>query len=507
MEVLGAISLATDLGMGQPMEKGLRTALMSLALARRMGMGTQDLADVYYIALLIHLGCTATGLEWEHLSGGNDIEMRAGLISVISAPVADVPMLVAHQLLAVAPEHRREDLLAAMMAHPNGGHELLRAQCEAGVLLGRGLGLAESLCVALGQVYERWDGQGDPAGLAGEAIDARVRVVQVAHDAEVLIRTAGADACIAELRSRTATGGFDPGVVDAFCAAAGDIMTEVPADDVWAAAVAAEPSPRLIDAMQLDGIVLAFGQFADLKSPYLLGHSAGVAALAHAAALAIGTDEREAHTIARAAHVHDIGRVGVVNGVWDKPGALTESERERVRLHPYYSERVLSRSGVLAPLAGIAAAHHERMDGSGYHQHLDASRLSTAARLLAAADAYQACTQARSHRPPLSPAQAAAVLREGVERGALDRRAAGAVLEAAGQARSLRRGSWPAGLSDREVEVMRLLCGGMTARETAERLHLSPKTVGRHVENIYAKTGVSTRASLAVFAVQHGVLG
>ncbi len=506
VEVLAAISLATDLGMGQPLDKGLRTALLATSLADRLHLSEADRSDILYVALLIHLGCSATALEWEQISGGDDIGMRVGLVSVTSEPVEEIPTSVGRELIAVAPPGRTEELIAQLMAHPDGGHELLRGQCEAAVLLARGLGLPESICHAMGQVYERWDGRGDPAGLAGDAIDLSIRVVQVAHDAEVLHRLDGLDACVRELRRRAAAGGFDPAVTDAFCSDAGDLFSGLPDEELWPATADAEPSPRHVDGEQLDAMVVAFGQFADLKSPHLLGHSAGVAALAYNAALAAGGDEAEAHTLSRAAHLHDIGRIGVVNAVWDKPGRLNEVEQERVRLHPYYTERVLMRSKVLAPYCGLAAAHHERMDGSGYHQHLDRTRLSSATRILAAADAFDAMTHDRPHRPALTARDAGSAMRSEAAQNALDPQAVSAVLEAAGQRPGPRRGSWPAGLSDREVEVLRLVCHGLTVPDVAAQLHLSPKTVGRHVENIYGKTGVSTRASAALFAVQQGIL-
>ncbi len=506
VEVLAAISLATDLGMGQPLDKGLRTAMLAVSLAERLQLSEADRSDTFYIALLIHLGCSATALEYEQMSGGDDIGMRAGLVSVVSAPADEIPMTVGRQLMAVAPAERTEELMGYLMANPDGGHYLLRGQCEAAVLLARGLGLPEAMCRALGRAYERWDGGGDPAGLGGEEIDLPVRVVQVAHDAEVIHRLDGLEACVSELRRRATAGGFDPGIAEAFCSDAGELFAGVPAEELWQAAADAEPSPRHVDSEQLDDMVVAFGQFADLKSPHLLGHSAGVAALAHNGALASGSDEAEALTLARAAHLHDIGRIGVINAVWDKRGRLNDVEQERARLHPYYTERVLMRSKVLAPYCGLAAAHHERMDGSGYHQHLDRTRLSSATRILAAADAFDAMTHDRPHRPAMTPRGAEAALRADAEAGRLDARAVSAVLEGAGQRPARKRGAWPAGLSDREVEVLRLLCTGLTVPDVAAQLHLSPKTVGRHVENIYGKTGVSTRASAALFAVQQGIL-
>ncbi|MGH2967652.1 MAG: HD domain-containing phosphohydrolase, partial [Solirubrobacteraceae bacterium] len=201
--------------------------------------------------------------------------------------------------------------------------------------------------------------------------------------------------------------------------------------------------------------------------------------------------------------VHDVGIVSVPNGIWDKPGPLSAGEWERVRLHPYYTERVLERSRVLAPLALVAGSHHERLDGSGYHRGATAAQLSAGARLLAAADAYDAMTHDRPYRRALSAEDARTELSEAVRAGALEKRTVDAVLEAAGAAALDVRQGHPAGLSDREVEVLRLVAQGRTSKEIAKALVITEKTAGHHVEHIYAKAGVSTRVGAALFAMRH----
>jgi HD-GYP domain-containing protein (c-di-GMP phosphodiesterase class II)/DNA-binding CsgD family transcriptional regulator len=271
--------------------------------------------------------------------------------------------------------------------------------------------------------------------------------------------------------------------------------------------LAAEPAPQLtVPETSLDAVLGAFADFADIKSPFTAGHSRGVAALAEQAARICGLPEREVIDVRHAALVHDLGRVGVPNGIWEHPGPLSEAAWERVRLHAYYSERMLHRSGPLQRLAPLAGAHHERLDGTGYHRGSVAAQLSTAQRILAAADCYQAMTQPRPHRPAMSAGSAASTLRNEVEAGRLDRDAAGAVLEAGGFGRVSTRRSWPAGLTDREVEVLRLICHGGSNRTVAAELSISPKTVGRHVENLYNKIGVSSRAAATLFASQHHLL-
>jgi HD-GYP domain-containing protein (c-di-GMP phosphodiesterase class II) len=204
--------------------------------------------------------------------------------------------------------------------------------------------------------------------------------------------------------------------------------------------------------------------------------------------------------------LHDVGRTGVSSGIWGKPGPLSDSEWERVRLHSYYSERVLARSSALAQLGALAASHHERLDGSGYHRGASASPLTPAARILAAADAYHAMTEPRPHRPALTPEAAAEALRSEVRAGRLDGEAANAVLAAAGHRIRTTRRALVAGLSEREVEVLRLLARGHSKKDIAGLLFISEKTVGHHTQHIYSKIGVSTRAGATLFALQHDLL-
>ena len=211
-------------------------------------------------------------------------------------------------------------------------------------------------------------------------------------------------------------------------------------------------------------------------------------------------------TLRRAGLIHDLGRLGVSNAIWDKPGSLTQAESERVRLHPYLTDRMLARVSVLGPSREIAARHHERLDGSGYPRGLTAASLTPSDRLLAAADAYHAMTEPRPHRAPLDPDRAVRDLRAEVITGRLDGTAVDAVLTAAGH-RAPARHLQPGGLTAREVEVLGLLARGHSTKEIGRQLVVSPKTAANHVEHIYAKLGVSSRAAATLFATQHGLMG
>lgn len=275
----------------------------------------------------------------------------------------------------------------------------------------------------------------------------------------------------------------------------------------WEQVLALEPGERIrLSAERFDRACEAIADFTDLKSPYTLGHSHGVARLAASAASRCNLPQADIELIQRAALVHDIGRIGISAGIWTRPGPLTAREWEQVRLHPYYTERVLARPGILNRLGTLAGYHHERLDGSGYHRGVTAPNLSPAARILAAADVYQAMTEPRPHRPARSAEEAAAEIRREVSSGRLDGEVVDAVLAAAGHRVSRRPSELAAGLSQREVEVLRLLARGKSMKEIAGRLFISPKTVDNHIQHIYAKTGVTTRAGATLFAIEQNLL-
>jgi HD-GYP domain-containing protein (c-di-GMP phosphodiesterase class II) len=236
-----------------------------------------------------------------------------------------------------------------------------------------------------------------------------------------------------------------------------------------------------------------------------MGHATAVAELAAEAARMAGLSAEDVTTLRRSALVEDLGHLGVSNAIWDKQGTLSPSEVERVRLHPYLTERMLSFSPALAPLGTLAALHHERLDGSGYPRGLSGDAVGPAGRVLAAADVYQALVESRPHRPARSPDAAARELRGEVAARRLDGDAADFVLRAAGH-RVLRRKRWPMGLTSREAEVLRLIARGWSNKEIARTLHVSSKTAGSHVEHIYTKIGASNRAQATLFAMRHGLM-
>ena len=503
-ELVAALSLGIDLGFGQPMEHVLRQCLIALRIAEAIGVADEQRADVYYTALLINVGCHTDAHEQAKWFG-DDIALKsdkyAHELRSIRAAASGLRMLGAGH----APLHRlRLGLEFAISGHREVD-KMIEHHAAIARTLGEQLGLPEGVLVSLDAAYERWDGRGWPGELEGDEVPMPSRIAQLAEFAEVAYRVGGAAAARGLARERRG-GHFDPALADVLDAEAEVILAGIDDVGTWDAVIEAEPTLAVVlSGARLDEALLAVANFVDLKSPYFLGHTGAVAELAREAARRLGADEAELRSLYRAALVHDLGRLGVSNGIWDKAAPLGAAEWERVRLHPHLTERMLCQSGSLAPLAAIAGQHCERLDGSGYPRGLSGTAISRPARILAAADAYQAMREPRPHRPPRSADDAAAELRADVRAGRLDPAAVDAVLGAAGH-RVPRRREGPAGLTPREVEVLVLVARGLSNKEIGKRLVISTKTVGNHIEHIYSKISVSNRAGASLFAMRHGLL-
>jgi HD-GYP domain-containing protein (c-di-GMP phosphodiesterase class II) len=502
-EVVAAIAIATDLGMGQPLEHILRSSVIATRLADHLGASPEDRDAAYWVTLFYAAGCTGVSFEMANLFG-DDIEFRAGIYDVGPSNTDRL-----RYLLGRAGRDRsglgrwkvRADLLRRGLSQIE---QTFLAHCAVSAALAERLGLGDVVVTSLLQTFEAWNGKGFPQGLAGEEILLPIRIAALAYLVEVRDRTAGWAATCDMVRADR--GDLDPGLAAAWCDVAEEILAGVDLDSSWEQVMAAQPAGRgPLSQAELDDALALLADYADLKSPWFTGHSRAVASLAVAAGRELSLPEAELVTLRRAALVHDIGRNGVSNTIWDKPGPLTEAEYERVRLHAYYTDRVLHRASRLALLASIASAAHERADGSGYPRAVPGSTVPLLGRVIAAADMYQAMLEHRPHRPARGRDEAAGALRQAARDGELDPAAADAVLAAAGHP-VRRKPSAPAGLTPREVEVLALVSRGMTTKAVAAELGITAKTAGNHIERIYQKAEVSSRAEAAMFAMRHGLL-
>jgi len=505
-ELVAALSLGVDLGFNQPMEHVLRQSLIALRLAEQIGVDEATRTSVYYTALLNNVGCHSDAHEQAKWFG-DDIALKGDKYEYpmhgLSSAVAGVRRLgsgadgMAQRFrvgLEFAVSGYRD--VSAMITHHS---EMARA-------LGEELGLPVPVLDALDACYEQWDGKGWPGELKGEDVPIAARLAAIGEFTEVALRIGGVESAVALVRQERGKQ-FDPHLADVFEAHAEILLAELDTTDTWDAVIGAEPALTVtLNDDEFDAALLAVADFIDLKSPYTLGHARAVADLVEDAAAKLGMSDAEVRTVRRAALVHSFGKLGVSNAILDKPTPLGAGERERLRMVPYLTDRMLRQSPALAPLGAIAVQHGERLDGSGYPHGLSGTAISRPARVLAAADAYQSMREPRPYREAMPPEQAATRLRDLVKDGRLESDAVEAVLAAAGH-RVPRRRTGPAGLTAREIDVLRLLARGLTNKEIAERLVISRKTVANHVEHIYTKIDVSTRTAAALFATQHGLLG
>lgn len=501
-DILASLALAIDLGLGVPTQTVHRTALIAVRLARAVGLQAADVEAAYYLAILRFVGCSTTAHETSQFVD----ELALG--NLLAASDAEVVPEIARAFAAVMPEAEAK-AMARQMAASLGSPQFAqhhRNHCEAAELIAKRLGLGSAVVAGLAHVYERWDGRSTQKLAQGEAISLPMRVVHVAYQAGQDSISRGAAEIGVRVRMRAGTS-FDPTIAALLSEDPAHFLAGLDEQDLTQQVLDAEPGgPVWLEGDRIDIGLSAVADFGDLKSPHMLGHSRRVAAIAGAAARAASLSAADIAQLTHAALVHDVGRIGVQSSLLCKPGALSRAEHERIRLHSYLTDRIFAGSPMLAPIGALGSAHHERLDGSGYHRGLVATAISAKARLLAAANAWCSLTETRPHRQQMTDAEAATALAAEAKAGLFDRNAVEAVLTAAGQSGARTRRAAGIGLSDREIEVLQHVAREETNGAIANALGLSPKTVERHVTNIYNKLGISTRAGAAIYALESGLL-
>lgn len=494
LATLSALSAILDLANGLGHEKSVLTGLFALELARAEGLGEAQQRDAFYAGLLRHLGCTAYAAVEARLSG-DDVALRKSLISsdttkpldVLKAVSATQPSLLGRAVSVGRVAASRKRLKA----------EWTHEACGAARLLAAGLGVGDAVLVALDQVFERWDGKGGPSGVGGSALSRAGQLATAAHLSMVFSQQGGLELAdeVLQLRSGKV---LDPKLARR----ARELLPlfDAAAEDRGARIEQLESAAPL--AVSLGEIAMVFGDFSDLQSPFTRGHSRHVAELVARAGERLPLSVAERTDAVLAAHLHDLGQVAVPTNVWLKP-KWSKAERERAVTHTFFTERVLAASP-LEKVGRLAAAHHERLDGSGYHRAALASAQPVAARLLAAADVACALREARPYRAAHTQAAARELLHAAVKAGQLDAECVAAI-ELAQGLEPKRSGAAPSvELTAREHEVLVQLARGQTNKQIASQLGISDRTVQHHTINLYGKLGVDTRAAAAVLAARFG---
>lgn len=506
-EPLAALSLAGDLGMGFALEHALRVTYVAGRMAGTLGLGAEDRSNAFYVSLLHGIGCTADAHDLASVFAADDIALKtAGAVLDDDDLVAGLRYVFTRAGTGGPVILRPVAIVRALARGNSTFRDGLRAHCQVGELLATRVGVPAIARDGLLALFDRWDGKGIRR-VGGLDLPLAARIFHVAKTATAFYDHAGPDAALTAVRAQAGRA-LQPALAEAFLDAAAEqaVLSALGEPDLATTVLDMEPAEQRLqlDADRNTSLFEAIADMADLKSPVFVGHSRAVAVRALASGRRLGIGASELGSLGRAALAHDLGRVGVPNTILDKPRALTAVDWESVRLHAYHTERILLRSEALAPYAPIAGLHHERLDGSGYHRGVRGPSIPPAARLLAAADAYEALTSTRPHRPALEPERAAATVRADVRAGRLDGDSVEAVIATAqGQPLRLMRSGR---LSEREIEVLELLAQGHSTRVVATQLAITEKTVRHHVEHIYDKLGVSTRAAAVVAAIGEGRL-
>lgn len=509
-ELIATLALAQDNAFGQPLESQLRSCLLAAWICEAAEVDDELLSYAYWVALLRYIGCTGHAHEVATVFG-DEIAIRAQtLIHDAANPSEVMRDVVAFATAGRSPEERDEIVQMIQQTAREWAVYNFLSGCEVADKLAERLDFGPGVREALRFTFERWNGHGYPAHAAGEAIPLAMRIVHLSHDMEAIGRIFSPDHAMAAARDRRDRT-YDPALADLFVEHGIGWFERLAEVDPWDAVLALEPEPhRVLSGADLDDALIVTADFIDLKSPYMGGHSRRCAQIAADAAQVLGLSDEAITTLRRAALVHDFGTTAVPNSIWDKPGALTRTEFDRVELHPMLTEQMLRRSPALAVLSPVASAHHERCDGSGYHRRVRVDASDLGACVLTATEVYVGLTTERADRLPFSPGDAAAELHRLESDGVLEARASRAVLIAAGHgepgAPSGKRLRDLGELTRREVDVLRLAAKGLTTRQIADRLVISPKTADHHIQHIYGKIGVSTRAAAALWAMQHALV-
>jgi putative nucleotidyltransferase with HDIG domain len=403
---MSALSYALDLTEGQPMGHSVRSCIIGMRLAKHLGLEVRQQGDLYYALLLKDAGCSSNASKLFHILSADEIRAKRDVKLTDWTRVGWESLQYAFTHVATgAPFLERVRALIGVAARQQTeSRELVKIRCERGASVARRMGFPESVATAIHSLDEHWNGGGYPDGLRGAEIPLFARILNLAQTLDVFRVNRGADAAI-EVARRRSKRWFDPDLVQTAAALAktGSLWADLDSKHIIGKATELEPQERRMDLTEerLDQICLAFAEVIDAKSPFTYRHSNGVADAAVSIGRRLGLSPSERLFLRRAALLHDVGKLGVSNAILEKPAKLTMEEWDIMKKHPYYSREILRRITGFEELSEAAAAHHEKLDGSGYYRRLSGSELSLPARILVVADIFDALSAKRPYRDAL----------------------------------------------------------------------------------------------------------
>ncbi len=414
-ELLGALSHALDLVEGQPAGHCVRCCFIGIHVGREIGLSEAQIWELYYTLLLKDLGCSSNAARICQLFLTDDLAFKHGAKTIDGSLPQALRFVLSHTGLKSGLTERFRSLVHVFLNTGRIERELIETRCHRGAEIARRMRFSEGVAAGIQNLDEHWDGGGQPLGLAGAAIPVYARIALLAQVVDVFQTANGIEAARREVASRSG-GWFDPQLAAAFArvAARTEFWGALRSDSLQQTIFALEPAQRstLVDEDYLDDIAAAFAQVIDSKSPYTSGHSERVTLFTDLIAEQMGLAIERRRWLKRAALLHDIGKLGVSNSILDKPGKLDEAEWAAMKQHAAHSETILSRIAAFGDLAGIAGAHHERLDGKGYPRGLAGDAIVLETRIITCADIFDALTAERPYRAAMPVSKALGIMSE-----------------------------------------------------------------------------------------------
>jgi putative nucleotidyltransferase with HDIG domain len=405
-EIISALSYALDLTEGQPMGHSVRSCMIGMRLAKQIGLPAREQSDLYYALLLKDAGCSSNASRLFHILNADEIRAKRDVKTTDWTRVGweSLHYALTHVATGMPFLERMQRLFQVAATQQQDSCDLVKIRCERGAYIAKQLGFSESVAAGIHSLDEHWNGRGYPGGLRKEEIPIFSRIMNLAQTLDVFYGARGSVQAIDAVCGRSGRW-FDPDLVKAAVSLSnnGTLWNELDSKDLIQKALQLEPEERRITANEdrVDSICQAFAEVIDAKSPFTYRHSNGVAEAAVEIGSCFGLSVRDLKLLRRAALLHDIGKLSVSNAILEKPGKLTAEEWKVVRDHPYYTFEILNRMPGFEDLSAEAAAHHEKLDGSGYWRGWGAEQLSTFSRILAIADIFDALRAKRPYRDSL----------------------------------------------------------------------------------------------------------